>query len=86
MNISSHLPKVQDYQVKPITYVNNLDFYKEMNMLSFLRDVGKHFRVNSMLARDSVKSRLNADESKEGISFTEFSYQILQSYDFYKLY
>jgi len=55
-------------------------------MLSFLRDIGKHFRVNTMLSRDSVKSRLNTEDSKEGISFTEFSYQILQSNDFYQLY
>lgn len=57
-------------ELKPITYANNFDFYKDMSMLSFLRDVGKHFRVNTMLSRDSVKSRIDAD----GISFTEFSY------------
>jgi len=45
-----------------------------MSMLTFLRDVGKHFRVNSMLSRDSVKNRLSVDDSVEGISFTEFSY------------
>jgi len=54
-----------------------------MKALEFLRDVGKHFRVNSMMAKDSVKARL-ADQA--GISFTEFSYQILQAYDFYHLY
>jgi tyrosyl-tRNA synthetase len=53
-----------------------------MNALCFLRDIGKHFRVSQMLARDSVKSRMQADE---GISYTEFSYQILQAYDFYRL-
>lgn len=82
----TRLPKIQDALIKPITYVNNLDFYKEMNMLTFLRDIGKHFRVNTMLSRDSVKSRLATDDSKEGISFTEFTYQILQSNDFYQLY
>jgi tyrosyl-tRNA synthetase len=51
----SRLPKIEDASVQPITYVNNLDFYKDMNMLSFLRDIGKHFRVNTMLSRDSVK-------------------------------
>lgn len=57
--------------------------------MSFLRDIGKHFRVNTMLSRDSVKSRMvsvDADSLNEGISFTEFSYQILQAYDFYQLY
>jgi len=58
----SRLPRVQDADVKPITYVNNLSFYKEINMLTFLRDVGKHFRVNTMLSRDSVKSRLATED------------------------
>ena len=60
-----------------------------MNTVSFLRDIGKHFRVNTMLSRDSVKSRMasaDAESASEGISFTEFSYQVLQAYDFYKLY
>jgi tyrosyl-tRNA synthetase len=61
--------------------VNNRDFYKEMNVLDFLRDVGKSLTVNYMMAKDSVKSRLET-----GLSFTEFSYQMLQAYDFYKLY
>ncbi len=61
--------------------VNNHDWYKEMNVLTFLRDVGKHLSVNYMMAKDSVKSRLES-----GISFTEFSYQMLQGYDFYYLY
>ena len=60
--------------------VNNYDFYKDMNVLSFLRDVGKHLTLNYMMAKDSVKSRLET-----GISFTEFSYQLLQAYDFYQL-
>lgn len=60
--------------------VNNYDWYKEMNILSFLRDVGKHLTVNYMMAKDSVKSRMET-----GISFTEFSYQLLQGYDFYYL-
>ena len=54
-----------------------------MNALTFLRDVGKNFRVNAMMTKDSVKSRL---DSEEGMSFTEFSYQLLQSYDFQKLF
>jgi tyrosyl-tRNA synthetase len=61
---------------------NNLDWTKNMSALEFLRDVGKHFSVNQMLAKDSVSSRLEAG----GISYTEFSYQVLQGYDFLELY
>jgi tyrosyl-tRNA synthetase len=61
--------------------VNNLDWTEPMGALEFLRDVGKHFPVNQMLAREVVKARLAAG----GISFTEFSYQLLQAYDFYHL-
>lgn len=61
--------------------VNNLDFYKEMNILDFLRQVGKTLTVSYMLSKDSVKNRLES-----GLSFTEFSYQLLQAYDFQCLY
>jgi len=61
--------------------LNNYDFYKNMNVLDFLRDVGKNLTVNYMLSKDSVKNRLET-----GISFTEFSYQLLQAYDFLYLY
>ncbi|MEL6972193.1 MAG: tyrosine--tRNA ligase [Bacteroidota bacterium] len=61
--------------------VNNLDFYKEMNVLSFLRDVGKTLTVSYMMSKESVKKRLET-----GLSFTEFSYQLLQAYDFQMLY
>ena len=61
--------------------VNNLDFYREMGVLDFLRDVGKSINVSYMLAKDSVKTRLD-----KGLSFTEFSYQLLQAYDFQCLY
>ena len=61
--------------------VNNKDFYQNMNVLTFLREVGKSLTVNYMLAKDSVKNRLDT-----GLSFTEFSYQLLQAYDFYHLY
>lgn len=64
--------------------VNNLDWVKGVGVLDFLRDVGKHFSVNSMIQKDSVKQRLERDGA--GISFTEFSYMILQSYDFAELY
>ncbi|MCL4109514.1 UNVERIFIED_CONTAM: hypothetical protein GTU68_038909 [Idotea baltica] len=60
---------------------NNLDFYKEMNVLDFLRDVGKNLTVNYMMSKDSVKNRLEL-----GLSFTEFSYQLLQANDFLALY
>jgi tyrosyl-tRNA synthetase len=61
--------------------VNNFDFYKNMNVLDFLRDVGKTLTVNYMMSKDSVKNRLET-----GLSFTEFSYQLLQAYDFVCLY
>ena len=62
-------------------FINNFDFYKDMNVLNFLRDVGKNLTVNYMLSKDSVKNRLET-----GLSFTEFSYQLLQAYDFLWLY
>ena len=65
----------------PAEFVNNLDFYQSMNVLDFLRNVGKHLTINYMLAKDSVKNRLET-----GMSFTEFSYQLLQAYDFLCLY
>tara|TARA_Y100001970_G_scaffold93702_2_gene118158 strand:- start:31754 stop:33070 length:1317 start_codon:yes stop_codon:yes gene_type:complete len=67
----------------PAKIVNNSDWLKKIDLLSFLRDIGKHFTVNTMLSRESVKNRLDRDT---GISFTEFSYQLLQAYDFLKLY
>ncbi|MGW5380394.1 tyrosine--tRNA ligase [Nocardia sp. NPDC003999] len=63
--------------------VNNLDWTSPMSAINFLRDVGKHFRVNRMLAKEAVSARL---DSEAGISFTEFSYQLLQGMDFYQLY
>ena len=63
-------------------FVNNIDWTKDVTMLTFLRDVGKHFTVNYMMAKDSVKSRLSGD----GISYTEFSYMLLQANDFLHLY
>lgn len=63
--------------------VNNLDWTKGLDVLDFLRDVGKHFSVNAMIQKESVKQRI--DREGEGISFTEFSYMILQSYDFAEL-
>lgn len=63
--------------------VNNADWMADMDILAFLRDVGKHFSVNSMIAKESVKQRINRPD--QGISFTEFSYSLLQSYDFAQL-
>src|SRR5580765_7637705 len=63
--------------------VNNYDWFKEMLFLNFIRDVGKHITVNYMMAKDSVKRRI---EGETGLSFTEFTYQLVQGYDFYWLY
>jgi tyrosyl-tRNA synthetase len=65
--------------------VNNYDWMKDYSFLNFIRDIGKHITVNYMMAKDSVKKRLS-NESSEGMSFTEFSYQLLQGYDFLHLY
>jgi tyrosyl-tRNA synthetase len=70
-----------DDDPNPLYFVNNYDWYKGMNLLYFLREVGKHLTVNYMMAKDSVKSRMES-----GLSYTEFSYQLLQAYDFYQLY
>ncbi|MBD0332372.1 MAG: tyrosine--tRNA ligase, partial [Chitinophagaceae bacterium] len=63
--------------------VNNYDWFREMRFLQFIRDVGKHITVNYMMSKESVKKRV---EGEEGISFTEFTYQLIQGYDFYWLY
>ncbi len=63
------------------TIVNNYDWFKEFGFLEFIRDVGKHMSINYMMAKDSVKNRL-----ENGMSFTEFSYQLIQGYDFYHLW
>jgi tyrosyl-tRNA synthetase len=65
--------------------VNNYDWMKDYSFLDFIRDIGKHITVNYMMAKDSVKKRLGAD-SKSGMSFTEFTYQLVQGYDFLVLY
>ena len=65
------------------TLVNNLDWTKDLSAIDFLRDIGKYYRVGTMLKKDAVAARLNSDA---GISYTEFSYQILQGMDFLRLY
>ena len=67
------------------TLVNNYDWMKDFSFLNFARDIGKHITVNYMMAKDSVKKRLSG-EAREGMSFTEFTYQLLQGYDFLYLY
>jgi len=69
-------------QAKPLV-LNNNDWFSSITLIEFLRDIGKHFRVGPMLAKEMVRSRI---ESEEGISFTEFSYQMIQGYDFYHLF
>ena len=84
--IRSQLEHVLDFEVKsnPALVRNNLDWLGDITLVDFLRDVGKHFSVNQMMAKESVKRRIRDEES--GISFTEFSYALLQSYDFLELY
>jgi tyrosyl-tRNA synthetase len=65
--------------------VNNYDWFKNYSFLDFIRDAGKHITVNYMMAKDSVKNRISGDD-REGMSFTEFSYQLIQGYDFYYLW
>ncbi len=67
-----------------VRVVNNADWLSSFNMIDWLRDVGKHFQVNNMMRLDSVKSRIGS-ETSAGMTFTEFSYSLLQSYDFYHL-
>ena len=83
--IKAQLSKLLDFEPGPYqaTLVNNADWTAGVTMLEFLRDVGKHFTVNQMIAKDSVRSRI---ESEHGISYTEFSYMLLQANDFRHLY
>jgi tyrosyl-tRNA synthetase len=83
-NIKNQLSKFLDFETKenPAVMANNLDWTKPVSALEFLRDIGKHFSVNQMLAKDSVASRLESG----GISYTEFSYQVLQAFDYLELY
>jgi tyrosyl-tRNA synthetase len=66
--------------------VNNYDWMKEISFLDFIRYIGKHITVNYMMAKDSVKKRLSSEDGAEGMSFTEFTYQLVQGYDFLHLY
>ncbi|HEY0067214.1 MAG TPA: tyrosine--tRNA ligase [Flavisolibacter sp.] len=84
--IRNQLMKFLDFDPSKPTgaeMVNNYDWFRNMNFLHFIRDVGKHITVNYMMNKDSVRKRI---ESETGISFTEFTYQLIQGYDFYWLY
>lgn len=86
--IKKQLSKFLDFdsdQPNAALLVNNYDWMKDYSFLNFIRDIGKHITVNYMMAKDSVRKRLNG-ESSAGMSFTEFSYQLLQGYDFLHLY
>src|SRR5262245_1220916 len=72
-----------DHATHPARLVNNAEWLTKLGAIEFMRDVGKHFTVNAMLAKESVKRRI---EGEEGISYTEFSYSLLQAYDFLELY
>jgi tyrosyl-tRNA synthetase len=69
---------------QPLQFVDNADWLEKLNVIEFLRTIGKHFSVNAMVQRDSVKTRLEARE--QGLSYTEFSYMLLQAYDFLELF
>ncbi|MBZ9628269.1 tyrosine--tRNA ligase [Psychroflexus sp. CAK1W] len=86
--LKNQLSKFLDFKTKDensAILVNNYDWMKDFSFLDFIRDVGKHITVNYMMSKDSVKKRLSS-ESKDGMSFTEFTYQLVQGYDFLHLY
>lgn len=86
-SIKKQLAKFLDFDAKQnngAVMVNNYDWMQPMSFLAFIRDVGKHITVNYMMAKDSVKKRISGEDS-EGMSFTEFSYQLVQGYDFLHL-
>ncbi|GAC1422083.1 MAG: tyrosine--tRNA ligase [Flavisolibacter sp.] len=84
--IEKQLQKFLDFEsnlANPAEMVNNYDWFSQMHLLDFIREIGKHVTVNYMMGKDSVKKRIDSDT---GISFTEFTYQLIQGYDFYWLY
>ncbi len=83
--IKVQLARFLDFETKknPARIINNGDWLLQLNLVDFLRDIGKHFTINSMMAKDSVKTRITRES---GLSFTEFSYSLLQAYDFYHLF
>ena len=85
LGIRSQLERFLDFEARenPARMVNNGEWLTTIPLTDFLRDIGKHFTVNAMLAKESVKRRI---EQEDGISFTEFSYMLLQAYDFLVLF
>lgn len=85
-SIKTQLASILDFEVRsnPAQVANNADWLRRLSLVEFLRDTGKHFTVNYMLAKDSVKSRMERDDS--GISYTEFSYMLLQAHDYQHLF
>ncbi len=79
------LEKLLDFSGDGAELVNNYDWFKDIGFLEFIRDAGKHLTVNYMMAKDSVKKRISGDD-REGMSFTEFTYQLIQGWDFYWLW
>ncbi len=82
--IKAQVTQVLNAPDNPPLYANNLDWLGKLSLIDFLRDTGKHFSVNAMIQKDSIRSRIERDDV--GISFTEFSYMLLQSRDFLELY
>jgi len=86
----NHLEHFWSYkeEPKPLKVVNNMDWYRDMNLVEFLRVHGRQFRMNKLLSRDSVRARMEAGKAdpKGGLSFTEFTYQVFQAYDWHHLF
>ena len=85
-NQLSHFLDFDGKEPNSALLVNNYDWMKEFSFLEFIRDVGKHITVNYMMAKDSVKNRISSESSNDGMSFTEFTYQLVQGYDFLHLF
>jgi len=81
-NHEDYFWKNKETTLKPLIILNNLDWYTNVNIIEFIRNIGKYFRMGTMLGRSSVQSRLNSDT---GMSFTEFTYQVFQAYDWLQL-
>ena len=82
-NHDKYLWKDKNKSLQPATILNNEQFYSDMNIIDFVSNIGRHFRLGTMLGRQSVKSRL---QTEEGLSLTEFTYQTFQAYDWLRLY
>jgi len=82
----SHFLDFESNKKNAAVLVNNYDWMKDFSFLEFIRDVGKHITVNYMMAKDSVKNRISSENTSDGMSFTEFTYQMVQGYDFLHLY